>query len=196
MFSEAVKVYLRGNRVHLATLGEFQFTSGTMYLHNGGGILVSKGFGGELETIPWKGLQGLATVSNLGASKVGASRQVKCTLQAEDPEIKAIFADMQRDVRGRKFRFWGQFYDANLQPLDPRFHLYTGIGDRLRMSKSGPRQRQVEMMLEDFFVRRRRSANSMLTHSDQQKRDLASTGFIFVQKMVDQTLNLFDANGG
>lgn len=193
MFSETIRTVARGHRVHVALLCELQFTSGTKYLHNEGMILRSRGFDGELETMQWKGLQGLATVSNLGASKVGASRQVTCTLNAEDAQIKSIFAEQNTHVKGRKFRFWGQFYNSDLNPLDPRFHIYTGIGDRLRMNKSGPRSRLIELMLEDRFVRRRRSANAMVTHSDQQTRDPGSTGFMYVSQMVDKTLNLFDA---
>lgn len=194
MFSQTIREVTRGNRVHLIALCELQFSSGTQFLHNEGGIARSHGFDGELEDIKWLGLQGRAQVSNLGASKVGASRQVTCTLKMEDAQIKEFFFESgQRAVSNRRFRFWGQFLDADLQPIDPRFHIYTGIGDRLRMTKSGPSQRQIVLMLEDRFVRRRRSANSMVTNSDQQQRDPGSTGLIFVQKMVDQTLNLFDA---
>lgn len=195
MFSQTIKVAARGARVHCVVLCELQFVSGTAYHHNEGGILKSRGFDGSLESIQWKGVQGLASVSNLGASKVGESRQVTCTLNAESAQIKEwFFESEQREVKGRRFRFWGQFYDADLQPLDPRFHIYTGLGDKLRMVKSGATTRKITLLLEDFFARRRRSANSMVTHSDQQQRDPGSTGFIFVQKMVDKTLNLFDAN--
>lgn len=194
MFSQTIKEVTRGNRVHCVVLCEMQFVSSTMYLHNEGGILQSRSAVGAIEATSWKGMQGLAQVSNLGASKVGSSRQVTCTLNMEDAVIKEyFFEEEQRQIKGRRVRFWGQFYDKDLQPLDPKFHIYTGIGDKLRMSKSGARSRQIVLMLEDKFSRRRRSANSMVTHSDQQIRDPASTGFIYVQKMVDQTLNLFDA---
>lgn len=194
MLSETMKRVARGHRVHCVVLAELQYLSGTMYIHNEGGVLRSRGFDGQIEAIDWKGLQGLATVSGLGASKIGASRQVTATLNMEDAQIKEWFFEAgQREISGRRFRFWRQFYDGDLNPLDPREHLYTGIGDTLRMSKSGPRSRQIVLKLEDRLVRRRRSANMMLTHSDQQQRDPGNTGFIYVQKMVDQTLNLFDA---
>lgn len=194
MLSETMKVIARGHRVHCVVLAEMQYLSGTMYLHNGGGLLRSRGFDGEVEAINWKGLQGLASVSGLGASKIGASRQVTCTLNMDDAQIKEMFFEAgQREISGQKFRFWRQFYDADLNPIDPREHLYTGIGDTLQMKKSGPRSRQIILKLEDRLVRRRRSANQMVTHSDQQMRDPGNTGFIFVQKMVDQSLNLFDA---
>lgn len=194
MFSQTIREVTRGNRVHCVVLCELQFLSDTMYLHNEGGILTSIGFGMVADLTPWKGMQGLAQVSNLGASKVGSSRQVTCTLNMEDAAIKAyFFEEEQRQIKGRRVRFWGQFYDTDLQPLDPKFHIYTGIGDKLRMTKSGARSRQIVLMLEDKFSRRRRSANSMVTHSDQQIRDPNSTGFIYVQKMVDRILNLFDA---
>lgn len=194
MLSKTMKVAARGHRVHCVVLCELQFVSGTMYLHNEGGILKSRGFDGSLESIDWLGMQGLATVSNLGASKVGESRQVTCTLNAESAQIKEwFFESEQREVKGRRFRFWRQFYDADLQPLDPRGHVYTGLGDKLRMAKSGATTRTITLLLEDYFARRRRSANSMVTQSDQQLRDPGSTGFIFVSKMIDQTLNLFDA---
>lgn len=194
MFSDTIKVAARGHRIHCVVLGEMQFSSGTMYAHNERGVLRSRGFDGNIESIGWNGMQGLAKVSNLGASKIGQSRQVTATLNMEDKTIKEwFFEEEQRQVNGRRFRFWGQFYDDDLAPLDPRFHIYTGIGDKLRMSKSGPSSRTITLMIEDRFVRRRRSANSMITHSDQQKRDPGNTGFIYVQKMVDQTLNLFDA---
>ncbi|MET3579861.1 hypothetical protein ABID19_002892 [Mesorhizobium robiniae] len=149
-----IKEYLRGNHVHLLVMGELQFRSGTQHLHNEGGIAISRNpFSGAKEEIQWKGLQGLARVSNLGASKIGASRQVTRTLNADDPTLKTLFAEHQRDIRGRFFRFWGQFYNSDLQPIDPRFHLYTGIGDRLAMNKSGPSSRTLTLMLEDWFVR-------------------------------------------
>jgi len=193
MFPQTIREYLRGNRFDLGVLAELQFVTKTMYVHSGGGILTSRGFDNEIEDIQWLGLQGLVGVSGLGASKIGASRQVTATLNAEDEFIKATFADQSREIKGQKFRFWGQFYDSDMVPLDPRFHIHTGIGDKLRMSKSGPTSRLIELMLEDRLVRRRRSANAMVTHSDQQSRDPGSIGFIFVQKMADQTLNLFDA---
>lgn len=194
MFSQTIQEAARGNRVHIIALGEFQFVSGTMYLHNEGGIAKSKDANGNIESIDWKGLQGLASASGLGASKIGASRSVTCTLNMEDQQIKEFFFEnAQRSIKGRRFRFWGQFYDADGQPLDPRFHLYTGTGDKLRMTKSGPSSRTIQLMLEDLLVRRRRSANSMITNSDQQTRDPGSTGFMYVNEMVDHTLNLFDA---
>ncbi|MER9199667.1 hypothetical protein NKH74_10660 [Mesorhizobium sp. M0933] len=164
-------------------------------MHNEGGIAISRGFDGAKESIHWKGLQGLAKVSNLGASKIGASRQVTCTLNVENAELKTLFAEHQRDVRGRFFRFWGQFYDRDLQPIDPRFHIYTGIGDRLSMNKTGPSSRTLTLMLEDIFVRRRRSANSMITNTDQQQRDPNSTGFMYVSQMIDKNLNIYDMHG-
>jgi hypothetical protein len=194
MFSQTIKVAARGNRVHCVVLAELQFVSGTMYVHNEGGVLVSRGTNGQKEAIQWRGMQGLASVSNLGASKIGASRQVTCSLNAESAQIKEwFFEEEQRQIKGRRFRFWGQFYDRNFEPLDPRFHIYTGIGDKLRLAKSGASSRQISLLLEDWFSRRRRSANSMVTNSDQQQRDPGSTGFMYVQRMVDQTLNLFDA---
>lgn len=195
MLSQTMKVAARGHRVHCVVLCELQFASGTVYYHNEGGVLMSRGFDGEMESIRWLGLQGLASVSNLGASKVGESRSVTCKLNAESAQIKEwFFQSEQREVKGRRFRFWRQFYDADLQPLDPRGHVYTGFGDKLRMAKSGPTTRTITLLLEDYFARRRRSANSMVTQSDQQLRDPGSTGFIFVPQMIDKTLNLFDAN--
>ncbi|KQS90297.1 hypothetical protein [Rhizobium sp. Leaf386] len=194
MFSTVIRRASRRHRVHIAVLGEFRFVGGTMFLHNEGGVLRSRGFDGEIEAINWKGMQGLARVSGLGASKIGQSRQVTCSLKAESQTLKDyFFGEDQRQVRGRKFVFWGQFYDDDLMPLDPRFHIYTGIGDKLRMIKSGPKTREITLLLEDRLVRRRRSANAMVTHDDQQLRDPGSTGFIYVQKMLDQSLNLFDA---
>lgn len=61
------------------------------------------------------------------------------------------------------------------------------------MNKTGASSRQITLMLEDWFSRRRQSALEMITNSDQQQRDPNSTGFIYVQKMLDHTLNLFDA---
>lgn len=194
MLSETMKLVARGHRVHCVVLAELQFLSGTMFVHNEGGLLRSRGVDGVIEAIDWRGLQGRATVSGLGASKIGASRQVTCTLNMDDAQIKEWFFEaQQREIRGQKFRFWRQFYDDDLNPLDAKSHLYSGVGDRLRMRKEGARSRQVQLFIEDFFVRRRRSANSMMTHSDQQLRDPGNTGNIYVQKMVDQTLNLFDA---
>jgi hypothetical protein len=194
MFSETIKTYARKHAVGFGVLCELQFTTGTKYVHQAGGILSSRDTNGDLEDIQWLGLQGYATVTNLGASRVGAARQVNCTLKAEDEWIKEAFADQSREIKGRTFRFWGQFYDEDLTPLDPRFHLYTGTGDTISMQKSGPSSRIIALNLEDFFVRRKRSANSMVTNTDQQSRDPGSYGFIYVMKMVDQTLNLYDTN--
>lgn len=194
MFSETIKRAARSERVHCVLLAEMQFTSGTMYWHNDGGILKSRRFDGSLESIQWLGMQGRAKISNLGASRLGASRKVTCSLNAESSLLKEwFFESEQRAVKGRRFRFWGQFYSSDLQPLDPRFHIYTGLGDKLQMNKSGPSSRQITLLLEDWFSRRRQSALQMITNSDQQQRDPNSTGFIYVQKMLDHTLNLFDA---
>lgn len=194
MLSDTIRRAVRGHRVHCAILAELQFEGGTMYVHNERGILHSRALDGEMESIQWLGLSGCASVSGLGASKIGASRQASVTLDVENSKLKEFFFERdQRAVKGRMFRFWRQFYDEDLVPIDPRGHVYTGIGDKLRMSKSGASSRQLVLSLEDYTARRRRSANSMVTHSDHQTRDKGSTGFIYVQKMLDQTLNLFDA---
>jgi hypothetical protein len=194
MFSNAIRMMARGNRVQCEVLCELQFLSGPMYVHNGGGILQTRDFDGEIEDVEWLGLQGRAQISGLGSSRMGESRSVTCSLNLDDQTIRDwFFESEQRAVKGRKFRFWGQFYDADCKPVDAKFHIYTGIGDRLRMSKSGPQSRSLSLMLEDMVARRRRSANQMVTHADQQLRDPGSTGFIYVPKMVDKTLNLFDA---
>lgn len=194
MFSDVLRLKARGHGVHCEVLAELQFLSGTMFVHNGGGILKTRSGAGSIEGIDWLGLQGRAQVSGLGASRMGQSRQVSCTLNMDDQSVRDwFFEDEQRAVVGRKFRFWGQFYDDDLQPIDARFHIYTGIGDRLRMKKSGPQARSITLMLEDMISRRRRSANRMVTQADQQSRDPTSTGFIYVPRMVDKTLNLFDA---
>jgi hypothetical protein len=193
MFSETIRARLRGHHVQAEVLAELKFTSRTMYVHNGGGTLLSKSAGGALEAIQWQGLDGKARVSGLGASSVGNARSVTVGLDAGDDEIRILFGAQEAEVRDRPFVFWGQFYDENLAPLDPRFHLYTGFGDKLRMQKQGPSSRAIDLFLEDALVRRRRSANSVVSHADQQLRDPGSTGFVYAPEMADKILNLFDA---
>lgn len=192
MLSDVIRHVTRGHRVHLVVLAELRFASRTMHVHNEGGILLSRGFDGEIEDTHWRGLEGAARVSNLGASRIGSARSVTVTLDATDAEIRETFADQTREVKGRRFVFWGQFFSVDLEPLDPRFHIYTGIGDRLTLRKSGPSTRTMTLMLEDYVVRRRRSGHAHVTHADQQARDPGNTGFLYVPRMADHTLNLFD----
>lgn len=194
MFSETIRYVARGHRPGFAVLGELRFLTKTMYLHNGGGTLQSKGPGAVLEEEhQWMGLQGAAQISGLGASSIGNARQVTVSLTLDDATIKVLFREQETEVKGRRFLFWGQFYTEELQPLDAKFHIYSGIGDGLRMQKQGPSSRVFTLTLVDYFERRRRSAHAYATHADQQLRDPGSTGFMFVPTMVDKRLNLFDA---
>ncbi|NGO50421.1 hypothetical protein [Allomesorhizobium camelthorni] len=187
MFSETIRARTRGHFVGLEALFELRFLSKTFYLHNGGGQLKSK------DGQEWTGLDGAGRVSGLGASSIGNSRMVQIGLDAEDADIKTLFQDQRTEVEGRKIVVWGQFYDEDLTPLDPKFHHYTGYGDRLQMQKRGPRSRSMDLKIEDFFARRRRSAHAVVSHADQQMRDPTATGFIYQPEMVDKILNLFDA---
>lgn len=194
MFSSTIQAYARGRRPKMAVLCEARFLTKTLYLHNGGGLLLSRHHvTGNIETTQWMGLQGAAQISGLGASTIGNSRKVTVSLALTDETIRAKFTEQETEVKGRKFVFWGQWYDEDGSPLDPKFHIYSGEGDKLAMQKEGPSARVFTLSLEDWFARRRRSANSFVTNPDQQMRDPDSTGFIYVNTMVDKTLNLFDA---
>lgn len=188
MFSETIRAMTRGHYVQLEVLAELRFAGGTMYVHNGHQVIKSQ------DGQEWLPLGGRGRVSGLGASSLGDARSTTIGLDAEDAAIKDIFKDQRAEIDGRLMRFWGQFFDAdgNLQPLDAKFHIATQIGDRLRMSREGPRRRLVEAMLEDYFARRRRSANRVVSHADQQMRDPGSTGFVYVNEMVDKVVTLFD----
>lgn len=178
---------MRGHVINAETLFELRFAAGTLFVHNGGGQLQS--YDGQ----EWTGLDGAGRVSGLGASSIGQSRSVTIGLDAEDAEIKILFKEQRQDVEGRKVIAWVQFYDENLTPLDAKFHHYTGIADRLTMKKQGPSSRAMDLSLEDFFARRRRSAHGVVTHADQQMRDPTAIGFIYQADMVDKIINLYDA---
>lgn len=193
MFSATIQAYARGRRPKMAVLCEARFATKTMYLHNGGGIIMSRDLSDVIEATQWMGLQGAAQISGLGASTIGNSRKVTVSLALTDDAIRARFAEQETEVKGQKFVFWGQWYDEDGVPLDPKFHIYSGEGDKLTMQKQGPSSRVFTLSLEDWFARRRRSANSFVTNPDQQQRDPGTTGFIYVNTMVDKTLNLYDA---
>lgn len=194
MFSETIRARTRGHRVGLETLAELRFVAKTHYFHNGSGQLKSKDQGGAVEAFTWVGLDGLGKVTPLAASRVGDARSVTMGLDSEDAEAKVMFAEQRTDVLDREIVFWGQFYDADLNPLDPKFHIQTVIGDRLRKKKQGPRQRGLELVAEDFFIRRRRSAHAVVSHADQQMRDPTATAFIYQPIMVDKILNLYNSD--
>lgn len=194
MFSNTLRERTRGHRVALEGLVELRFVTKTHYFHNGSGQLKSRALDGSIEDVVWTGLDGMGRVSGLGASRIGDNRSVTIGMDCEDPEIKLLFMEQKADVYDRDVVFWGQFYDEDLNPIDPKFHIYSGIADRLRMSKRGPRTRSIELVIEDFFARRRRSSHRVVSHADQQARDPGNTGFVYQQAMIDKILTLYDSD--
>lgn len=178
---------IRTGDINATLLCETQFKSETMLLHNGTGILLSA------DGREWQGIGGQASFEGLQSSTMNEARSSTVTLNSQEQIFLDAFENQVTEVKGRKFIFYLQAYNAQLQPIGTLYQIYTGIGDFMRMSVEQGGGRMLSLSMEDRGAARRKNAHSRITQSDQNKRDPGSTGFAQVNAFKEWTINLYDA---
>ena len=187
-FPDTIAASLSGRKVQAALLAQFDFTSETMRLWNGNGLLDAN------DGTRWKGLGQWGGVTGLEQAINGQAPEANFTLSGIDAAILRLARDeFETEVRGRMVRVLIQFFgveDAadsdNQRPLDNPFPIWAGLMLKPTFTIDPEGERSVAVSAESIFSQRSRPRHAMYTDADQQKRFPGDRGFEFVADLVNK----------
>lgn len=190
LFPETIAHALAGGRVDFAWLVRFDFTSQTMRLWNGNGVLTAT------DNSKWQGLGNLGAVSGIEQAVNGEAPQGTFTLSGIDNDIVRLARDeFVAEVRGRKVFVLIQFFGVddpedpdNQRPLDSPYALWSGrcLIPTFTFDQGG--ERSITIAAESLFSLRSRPNYAMYTDADQRRRFPGDRGFEFVASLVNKTV--------
>lgn len=190
LFPETIAMALGGGVVQAANLVEFAFTTDTVRLWMGNGILVTND--GE----PWFATGSLGDMEGIEQAINGEAPEAVFTLSGIDQEVLRISRDeWDAEARGRMVRVYLQFFGIddpgnpdNQRPLDMPYPIagFRMLQPTFSMTPEG--ERSVRLSAESIFALRSRPRHAMYTDADQQRRFPGDKGFQFVASLVNKTV--------
>lgn len=189
-FPETIAASLAGAKVQAAPLVRFDFTSETMRLWAGNGVLKTND--GAL----WSGIGSLGSMSGIEQAVNGEAPQATFTLSGIDATIMRLARDeFEEEVFGRLVYVLIQFFGVddpgdpdNQRPLDNPYPIWSGrcLTPTFTLSQAG--ERSVDISAESLFSLRSRPQYAMYTDADQQRRFPGDKGFEFVGGLVNKVV--------
>lgn len=191
LLPDTLKALLARQAVQVALLATFEFTSTTVRLWSGNGVLQT------LDGESWNGIGSWGAVDGIEQAMNGEAPEATFTLLGTDAEIAALvreeFADevAQRPVR-LHLQFFGQDDPAdpgNQRVLDDPWTFWSArcfVPVFILDEDSG--EESIAITAEGLFARRSRPRYAMYTDADQQARHAGDKGFQFVSELVKQEL--------
>lgn len=190
LFPETIAAALAGRKVQLAYMVRFDFTSETMRLWRGNGLL--KANDGSF----WKGIGLLGSISGIEQAVNGEAPEMSFVLSGIDADILRLARDeFEAEVKGRLVYVLLQFFGVddpndpdNQRPLDNPYPVACGrcLKPTFTISQSG--ERSVTISAESLFSLRSRPSYAMYTDADQKHRFEGDDGFSFVGSLVNQVV--------
>jgi hypothetical protein len=159
---------LKASTVRLAMLVELQFASETMRLWNGAGTATIDG-------ADWRGVGGFGSIDGLEQVREPVSSKVTMRLSGVSPEVLALAARSNDDVRGRPAYVWTHLMDGDWQPVGARIPLFWGTMQRINIERSEASEfsggdRVCALEVENPFAARARPSAGRFTDADQKAR--------------------------
>lgn len=190
LFPETISHALGGGKVESAFLVRFDFTSETIYLWNGNGLLDTR------DGNKWQGLGNLGALSGIEQAINGEAPQATFTLSGIDAQIVRLARDeFEAEVLNRQVYVLIQFFGVddpedpgNQRLLDSPFPVWSGkcLSPTFTMSNDG--KRSIDIDAESLFSLRSRPQWAMYTDADQQRRYPGDEGFEFVGSLVNKVV--------
>lgn len=176
-FPAAIAAQIRGVKVQVAPLVEFQFASSTVRVWSGFGSLPTS------DSKLWSGIGELGEVSGLDQAINGVAPTQTFTVSGVD----ARFANLAREERHEYFRrsavTYLQFFDEDWQTLDAPFAVTFRLMDTCKSSRTQTEDGTVyrtAVTAETAFETRRLPPRGYYTDRDQKLRYGDDRGLEFV----------------
>lgn len=190
LFPETIAHALAGGRVDVAWLVRFDFTSETLRLWTGNGLLTTA------DDEQWKGIGQLGGLSGIEQAVNGEAPQATFTLSGIDADIMRLARDeFEAQVKGRPVYVLIQFFGVddeddpdNQRPLDSPYALWSArcLTPTFVIEETG--ERSVSLSAESLFSLRSRPNYAMYTDADQRRRFPGDRGFEFVGSLVNKVV--------
>lgn len=190
LFPETIAASLAGATVECAPLVRFDFTSETMRLWTGNGLLQTN------DGAEWQGLGALGSMSGIEQAINGEAPEATFNLTGIDADVLRLARDeFDAEVYGRLVYVLIQFFGVddpddpgNQRALDLPYPLWAGrcLQPTITFSETG--ERAIAISAESLFSLRSRPRYAMYTDADQQHRYSGDEGFEFVGTLVNKVV--------
>lgn len=179
---------LSSRTVRLDFLVELQFTTETVYLHNGEYDLTINGH-------VWKALHGIGQIEGLSQSGQVVSQQVTMRLAGlpqQDPDILALALEETPQANQQLAKIYIQLFDEDWQPIGSPILVFFGFMQPPRVSRSATdnedgQVQEISISVENAFYNRGKPAYGRLTDKDQQKRFPGDKFLRFIAMLQNST---------
>lgn len=190
LFPETIALALAGGKVECAPLVKFDFTTETVRLWGGFGVLDTN------DGAQWQGLGGLGGMTGIEQAVNGEAPEASFTLSGIDATIMRLARDeFEAEVRGRMARVLIQFFGIddvadpeNQRCLDAPYPVWAGVCLTPDFVLGVDGERSVTLSAESLFSLRSRPRYAMYTDRDQQLRFAGDKGFEFVASLINKVL--------
>lgn len=174
--------------VRLDFLVELEFTTETVYLHNGEYDLNINGH-------IWKALHGIGQIEGISQSGQATSEQVTLRLSGlpdQEPNILALALEETPQANQQLAKIYIQLFDEDWQPIGSPILIWFGWMQPPRVSKSamqgeGGSVQEISISVENPFYNRGRPSYGRATDRDQQKRYPGDKFFQFVASLQNKS---------
>lgn len=166
-FSEAIQAQLRGERIRVSRIAEFQFKSGTKRYWPG-----TDRFEDANGTV-WEPTMGLGNVTGIAQSHNASAPELQFELSGVDPAFMAKALGAVSDYFGRACTIYWQFWTETWLPLGTPKALTWGLMRSLiskRTATENGTGAAIILTAETPFEGRSRASGAYLTDRDQKTR--------------------------
>lgn len=174
MFPETMQAMREGRRVSVQRLHYFDFKSGPVHAWEGFGDFISH------DGRTWTGAGPVVRVEGGGYSSGLAAGNLKLTVSIERDDVSDQIINAainsQEEVYGRRYFTAFQFFDDDLQKLDPYRPYFIGVMDRMTYRATAV-TRELTLNIEGPFVRKKTPRLMYFTDRDQRRRK-SNDGFL------------------
>lgn len=184
--SQEVADGLKGSVLNMATLCEFRFASGTMYVWNGSG---SRTIAGR----DYIGLGTIGGIEGLAQTRAPTSEKVVAKLACLTPEVAALAASENAEVRGRLAFISLQLFTSGWGVVGTPIPLFWGTMQRIQIvrepaSEESGGSRIAELEIENCFAARSRPSNGLYTDAHQKAKHPGDNACKWVPKQKNQVI--------
>jgi hypothetical protein len=183
-FSTAVVNALKSNNVKIVTFAELDFSSGTIYTHDGIGTYT---WGGN----DWLGVGDFGSVSSIQEGSEVSPYSVSISLSGLDPTLTG--AALTEDYFMRDVTIYMGLLDEDDALIEDPTQIWSGFMDVMSLTAGASGGDSITLTCESELAKFDRSANLRYTHANQQKR---STGDLFFEflKSIEGVKILWKSN--
>lgn len=180
-FNATLAAVAAGRTVRASLLVFFDFLEDPMRVWPGSGPLIAGGY-------EWSGLGEIGSIEGLEQAIGTVAPTTTFNLSGVSPEIVTLARQSSDRVKGRAAVVYIQFFDAEWQPLDQPYAVWTGVLDQMKYMASGPSQRTVTVSAEGLWTNRRRPKYGLYTDRDQKARFPGDRGLELVTTLASKAV--------